>query len=48
VLAPDVPRARRTTGATYEPRPAHIEHYARRRARFAEAYDVLVRGANHA
>jgi len=48
VLAPDVPRARRTTGATYEPRPAHIEHYARRRARFAEVYDVLVRGANHA
>ncbi|MGK5683631.1 gluconokinase [Actinoplanes sp. URMC 104] len=44
VLAPDVPRAARTTGATYEPRPAHVEHYAQRRARFAEVYDALVRG----
>jgi gluconokinase len=42
VLAPDVPRARRATGATYEPRPAHVEHYAGRRARFAEVYDALV------
>jgi gluconokinase len=44
VLAPDVPRAPRTIGATYEPRPAHVEYYARRRARFAEVYDALVRG----
>jgi len=44
VLAPDVPRASRVTGATYEPRPAHVEHYAERRARFAEVYDTLVRG----
>jgi gluconokinase len=44
VLAPDVPRAPRTTGETYEPRPAHVEHYADRRARFAEVYDALVRG----
>ena len=44
VLAPQVPRAPRTTGATYEPRPAHVEHYAERRARFAEVYDALVRG----
>jgi gluconokinase len=44
VLAPGVPRARRATGATYEPRPAHVEHYAERRARFAEGYDALVRG----
>ncbi|MGW4943977.1 gluconokinase [Actinoplanes sp. NPDC004185] len=43
VLAPDVPRAPRTTGATYEPRAAHAEHYADRRARFAEVYDALVR-----
>ena len=43
-LAPDVPRASRATGATYEPRPAHVEHYAQRRARFAEVYDALVRG----
>ena len=43
VLAPDVPRAPRTTGATYEPRPAHVEHYAERRAQFAEVYDALVR-----
>ena len=43
VLAPDVPRAPRTTGATYEPRPAHVEHYAERRARFADVYDALVR-----
>ena len=44
VLAPDVPRAPRSTGATYEPRPAHVEHYAGRRARFAGTYDALVRG----
>jgi gluconokinase len=44
VLAPEVPRAPRATGATYEPRPAHVEHYAGRRARFAELYDALVRG----
>jgi gluconokinase len=44
VLAPDVPRAPRATGATYEPRPAHVEHYAGRRARFAEVYNALVRG----
>jgi gluconokinase len=43
VLAPDIPRAPRKTGATYEPRPAHVEHYAGRRARFAEVYDALVR-----
>jgi gluconokinase len=44
VLAPDVPRAPRATGATYQPRPAHVEHYAARRARFAEVYHALVRG----
>jgi gluconokinase len=44
VLAPDAPRAPRATGATYEPRPPHVEHYAARRARFAEVYDALVRG----
>ncbi|NYH41973.1 gluconokinase [Micromonospora jinlongensis] len=44
VLAPDVPRAPRATGATYEPRPAHVEHYAGRRARFAKVYDALVGG----
>ena len=44
VLAPDVPRAPRATGATCQPRPAHVEHYAARRARFAEVYDALVRG----
>jgi gluconokinase len=43
VLAPDVPRAPRATGAMYEPRPAHVEHYAQRRARFAEMYDALLR-----
>ncbi|WIN00217.1 gluconokinase [Actinoplanes oblitus] len=43
VLAPGVPRAPRATGATYEPRPAHAEYYADRRARFAEVYDALVR-----
>ncbi|WP_454050290.1 gluconokinase [Cellulomonas sp. Marseille-Q8402] len=42
VLAPDVPRAARAVGSTYEPVPAHVEHYAERRARFAEAYDALV------
>jgi hypothetical protein len=26
-----------------EPRPAHAEHYAARRRRFAEVYDALVR-----
>ncbi|WP_328473427.1 FGGY family carbohydrate kinase [Actinoplanes sp. NBC_00393] len=44
VLAPDVPRAPRTTGATYEPRPAYVEYYAQRRARFAAVYDALLRG----
>jgi gluconokinase len=44
VLAPDVPRAPRVTGATYEPRPAHADHYAERRVRFAAVYDALVRG----
>jgi gluconokinase len=44
VLAADVPRAPRTTGATYEPQAAHVEHYAERRARFAEVYDALLRG----
>lgn len=44
VLAPDAPRAPRATGVTYEPRSAHMEHYADRRARFAEIYDALVRG----
>jgi gluconokinase len=43
-LAPDVPRAARATGTTYEPRAAHADHYAERRARFAEVYDALVRG----
>ncbi|MDG4800142.1 gluconokinase [Micromonospora sp. WMMD980] len=42
-LAPDAPRASRATGATYEPQPAHVEHYAQRRARFAEAYETLRR-----
>jgi gluconokinase len=42
VLAPDVPRAPRATGATYEPRSAYGEYYAQRRARFAEVYDALV------
>ncbi len=44
VLAPEVPRAPRSTGATYDPRPASVEHYAGRRARFAEMYAALVRG----
>ena len=44
VLAPDVPRAPRTTGATYEPVPAHAAYYAERRARFGEMYDATVRG----
>jgi gluconokinase len=44
VLAPDVPRAPRATGATFEPRPGHVEHYAGRRTQFAEVYDALVRG----
>jgi gluconokinase len=43
-LAPDVPRAARATGRTYEPQPAHADHYAERRARFAGMYDALVRG----
>ncbi|MFY1593146.1 gluconokinase [Micromonospora sp. WMMD737] len=43
VLAPDVPRAPRATGATYEPRPAHVEHYAERRAQFTTVYDTIVR-----
>ncbi|MFI5898144.1 gluconokinase [Actinoplanes sp. NPDC051513] len=44
VLAPEIPRAPRATGATYEPRPEHAEYYAGRRVRFAEVYDALVRG----
>ena len=44
VLAPDVPRAPRATGETYEPRAVYAEYYAQRRARFAEVYDTLVRG----
>ncbi|GAA4606223.1 gluconokinase [Actinoplanes octamycinicus] len=44
VLAPDVPRAPRTTGATYEPQPGHADYYAGRRARFAEVYNALIRG----
>ena len=44
VLAPDAPRASRATGRTYEPHLAHVEHYAQRRARFAEMYDALVPG----
>lgn len=44
VLATDVPRAARTTGATYEPVPAHAAYYAERRARFGELYDATVRG----
>jgi gluconokinase len=43
VLAPGAPRAPRATGATYQPRSAYVEHYAGRRARFAEVYDALVR-----
>ncbi|SNY61399.1 gluconokinase [Paractinoplanes atraurantiacus] len=42
VLAPDVPRAPRAVGATYEPQPAHIEHYSSRREQFAKVYDALV------
>ncbi|WP_305787094.1 gluconokinase [Symbioplanes lichenis] len=44
-LAPGVAREPRTTGATYEPRPAHAAYYADRRARFAELYDTLVNPA---
>ncbi|GAA4965304.1 gluconokinase [Actinoplanes utahensis] len=44
VLAPGVDRAARTTGVTFEPRAAHAGHYAERRARFAELYDVAVGG----
>ena len=43
VLAPDTPRAPRATGATYEPVADRADHYAQRRARFAEVYDSLVR-----
>ena len=46
VLAPDAPRAPRATGATYEPRPAHTDHYGQRRARFAEVYETLLRGGS--
>ncbi|MFF5292038.1 FGGY-family carbohydrate kinase [Paractinoplanes globisporus] len=42
VLAPEVPRAPRATGTTYEPRPAHAEYYAGRREQFAEVYDALL------
>lgn len=44
VLAPDVPRAAPTTGATFEPVPAHAAYYADRRERFAEVYAAQVRG----
>ncbi|MFF5076471.1 gluconokinase [Actinoplanes sp. NPDC000266] len=40
VLAPDVPRAPRSVGATYEPRPG--DYYADRREQFAKVYDALV------
>ncbi|WNB85846.1 FGGY-family carbohydrate kinase [Cellulomonas sp. ATA003] len=42
VLAPDVPRAPRATGATYEPVPDRADHYAERRARFGAVYDAVV------
>ncbi|GIG30705.1 gluconokinase [Cellulomonas marina] len=42
VLAPGAPRAPRVTGATFEPVPAHANHYADRRARFADVYAALV------
>ncbi|GAA0461780.1 sugar kinase [Paractinoplanes deccanensis] len=42
VLAPGIPRAPRATGKTYEPRKAHVDHYAGRRARFADLYTTLV------
>ncbi|MEU8817517.1 gluconokinase [Actinoplanes sp. NPDC048796] len=41
-LAPDVPRAPRAVGATYEPKPAHADYYAARRAQFARVYDATV------
>jgi gluconokinase len=44
VLAPDVPRAPRATGGTFEPVADRAEYYADRRGRFAEVYDALVRG----
>lgn len=44
VLAPDVPRAPRATGTTYEPRAEHAGYYAARRARFAETYTALIGG----
>ncbi|MGA5305627.1 gluconokinase [Nucisporomicrobium flavum] len=44
VLAPDVSRAPRATGATYEPRAEHADYYAERRRLFAEAYERLVAG----
>ncbi|WP_129337095.1 gluconokinase [Cellulomonas endophytica] len=43
VLAPDVPRAPRTTGATLEPVAARADHYAERRARFDAVYDAVLR-----
>jgi gluconokinase len=43
VLAPDVPRAPRATGATYEPVADRAAYYADRRERFAEVYDAVVR-----
>ncbi|WP_433200694.1 gluconokinase [Dactylosporangium sp. CS-047395] len=43
-LAPEVTRAPRAIGATYEPQAAHAEYYTDRRGRFAEMYDALVRG----
>ncbi|WP_250442626.1 FGGY-family carbohydrate kinase, partial [Actinotalea sp. C106] len=42
VLAPDVPRAPRPTGTTYEPESNRAEHYADRQHRFDEMYDAVV------
>ncbi|WP_127130269.1 gluconokinase [Georgenia sp. SYP-B2076] len=42
VLAPDVPRAAVEIGGSYEPVPAHAEHYAGRKARFQALYDAVV------
>ncbi|MFE9914676.1 hypothetical protein ACFYPG_05895 [Micromonospora sp. NPDC005553] len=43
VLAPDVPRAPKATGATYEAGLAYVGQYTQRRTRFAEAYAALAR-----
>ncbi|GGC08172.1 gluconokinase [Cellulomonas carbonis] len=42
VLAPDVARAPRVTGRTYEPAPAHADHYRERRRQFARVYDEVL------